>query len=286
MNIYSKTLKREVDVEIYNVESEGTVRTLVTSNSLLNLFYSMDGISRSFPVQVMNKDYCYARCIVQLDGGRAFDNDGDCNADFEREIDRNHIGMAASRRAFDRAFLDLLQLDIPSVSRVYSSSEGIKGTRKPYEAASFEDAESDIGPSGSFEMSDPESSFSIGDSSEVELGLTDGEQAIDLPDTEPVYESEPLPDEIPATAESMTEEKPATGKSTADRQTVTDGISFEDAGIHAISFDCAQKGRTIRELYDCGKAKFLQNVLKYCDGDEGMQADAPFIKIFLDGVAA
>lgn len=277
MNIYSRTLKKDVDVEIYSVEADGAAKIIATSNSLLRLFYSMEGISRSFPVQIMGKDYCYARCVVQMKDGRAYDDDGDCNAEFESGIDRNHIGMAASRRAFDRAFLNLLQLDIPNAGRVYSSSEGIKGARRPYESVP-EGAVPEGGPSGDFEMGRPERGFSIGDSSEVELGLADDEM-------EPVYESEPLPDEIPATAGSMKVEISATGKSTAGGQE-EGGISLEDAGTHAISFDCAQKGRTIQELYDCGKAKFLQNVLKYCAGDKGMQADAPYIRTFLDGVAA
>ncbi len=285
MNIYSKNLAKEVDVEVYNVETDrGMEKTIVTSNSLLNLFNQMKELTRSFPVQIMNKDYCYARCVITMPDGRSYDNDGDCNAEFEDRIDRNHIGMAASRRAFDRTFLDLLQLDIKNRDRVFSSSEGIKGTRKAYVP------KTSVTETGADESCD---SFSIGDESSITESITETAE-LDLTDNSVAADAaEPLPDDISLSVGSA--KAPAKEKIPAKAETpaktpvkekaetpVEAPITFEQACIHKISFDCAQQGKTIKELYEDGRVKFLQNILRYCDED--MEADALYVKAFLDGI--
>ncbi len=285
MNIYSKTLAKEVDVEAYCREADdGTEKTIVTSCSLLNLFNQMKELTRSFPVQIMNREYCYARCVITMPDGRTYDNDGDCNAEYEADIDRNHIGMAASRRAFDRAFLDLLQLDINSSGRVYSSSEGIEGTCKAYVP---ETSVTETSVTETKEADEACDSFSIGDEesiTEMELELADDSVAADM--------AEPLPDDISLSVGSA--KAPAEGKASAKAKIPVKeekaeapvetpaAITFEQACAHKISFDCAQQGKTIKELYDKGKVKFLQNILRYCDED--MKADVPYVQAFLGGV--
>lgn len=286
MNVYSKNLGKEVDVEVYSKEADnGMEKTIVTSCSLLNLFNQMKELTRSFPVQIMGKDYCYARCVITMPDGRTYDNDGDCNAEFEDDINKNHIGMTASRRAFDRAFLDLLQLDLKSNGRVYSSSEGIKGKSKSYvpgTSAAEADAKADAEAEGTDESCD---SFSIGD----EKSITETGGWVDLTDIfkGSADEAEPLPDEILLTVGSKAEEKAPEKEKTSVKEEkaetpVESPITFEQACAHEISFDCAQQGRTIKELYEEGKVKFLQNILKYCDED--MKADVPYVKAFLGGV--
>lgn len=225
MNIYSKTLKKEIELELYEIETgSGQTKTLVTSCSLLKVFNSMPEITRSFPVQIMNKDYCYARCVINTPFG-VFDNDGDANAEFEMvDIDKHHIGMCASRRAFDRAFLDALSLST-ECERVYSSSEGISGTRVIKEKE---------------EMKQESEEYNVGS---------------DL-----VFDEEPVDERAP-------ESSPI--------------VSYDD---YCIKTNCAQKGKTLGNLYREGRQGFLINLYKITKTNSVYKEDTAALEGFFKSV--
>lgn len=230
MNIYSKNLKKELNLEMYEVETEsGATKTMITSCSLLKLFNSMEDVTREFPVQQMSKDYSYARCIIKTPFGE-FDDDGDANAEFESDIDRHHIGMCASRRAFDRAFINALNLETSSDGRIHSSSEGIKG--KKIEAAK-----------------EPEvvEEYRIGESEAVE-------------EPEVAKESETVEEPESVEPESV------------------------DYAAHVITTNCAQKGKTIGELYDAGKKGFLMNLYKIIKANPKAKEETDALAGFFDTV--
>lgn len=270
MNIYSKTLKKEVSLNTY--EREGKV--IIPSNQLFKLFQELKG-KRKFSDLIMGKDYSYARCEVYI-AGILSDADGDCNAAYEEsEINKNHVGMAATRRAFDRAFLQALQLDMPV--RIYSSSEGIcddSGINITEDILTPTDTiiEDEAG-------SDPD--FEIGDSSditdeipeEIELSGNVSDNSSDLAET---------PDEVPAEeAEDLPEELAPEGP------TKEENISFAAAKAHKLTFKCAQQGKTLQQIYEEKKVTFLKQILRYAvqPGNEDMLADSKYVKVFLDNVA-
>ena len=59
----------------------------------------------------------------------------------------------------------------------------------------------------------------------------------------------------------------------------------ENPGMHKISFECSRKGQTIADIYAKEGSKFLQGILTYAAANPAMQADAPYVKAFLETVA-
>ena len=59
----------------------------------------------------------------------------------------------------------------------------------------------------------------------------------------------------------------------------------ENPGMHKITFECSRKGQTIADIYAKEGPKFLQGILTYASAKPAMQADAPYVKAFLETVA-
>ena len=188
----------------------------------------------------------------------------------EDAINREHIGMTASRRAFDQAFLDLLQLDMP-LEKVYSSSSSLsrKTAQINPEKASGEPSGPDaaaaetVATKAPIPETSPEDTLIPDDDTTKEFGIGSMEE-IELEPTDVT----PLPDSIELSIEKKSEP-----------------VDFEKAKVHRLSFNCAQKGKTLQEIFDAGKVDFLRRVLKLAESNDDMKPDVPYVSAFLNGSA-
>lgn len=277
MKMYSRTLKKEVELETYDVETECGVKTIIKHGSLVDLLDSIEGIQYTLIKYTDTSEYASYGCKMQY-GDFSVLADGESKEKYENSsIAKQYTSTNARRRALDRAFIRLLRLPLGN-GNLYSSSEGITGkVKRKTENVMSEKAKT------------------VADArSEETKHVIDTEEK----DTEFVMEAETVEDEL-AEAADIPEDLPLSveeSKNTADKTEAvkeiekdakTSGeISFEEAKDHIIGFNCQQKGKTLQEIADNGKIRFIKQVVRYYPTNPDMQEDGPYFEAFLKGYQA
>lgn len=111
MNIYSKFLKREVEVDVKSIDDTNSDMKIISHDSLRELFLSGElgaGISYQYSPIFMNGSHYAVLCTMKISGREVQEVGESLPATLTNPISKNYPILIAYQRAFDRALIAFL----------------------------------------------------------------------------------------------------------------------------------------------------------------------------------
>lgn len=111
MNIYSKFLKREVEVDVKSIDDTNNDMKIISHDSLRELFLSGElgaGISYQYSPIFMSGSHYAVLCTMKISGREVQEVGESLPATLTNPISKNYPILIAYQRAFDRALIAFL----------------------------------------------------------------------------------------------------------------------------------------------------------------------------------
>lgn len=124
--VYSKYLKTDLEVSVFEAMENGEPLNVISHESLENaVFNELDptyGVKCAYECMNIAPEHCVFACTISDKSGRSIQTIGEASPEtLETEMARKYPAIMASKRAFDRAAIRYLALDLSG--RVLANTE-------------------------------------------------------------------------------------------------------------------------------------------------------------------